>query len=334
MDPYTKGNAPIYRDQKRDLDTMYELAAIAQDNCWTGPVSEDQSAPMVCSEDGRCFLVPSDGDLHIRGLLHNVTSHPSHELQWHGRRHLESLNFLAKRRQNVVCIPGEKNVIIKVPSHPSVDTLAKRRGISIGIPNPFIFWTVIKAGNSICQEVKAGWAARSAVNNYVTEHVSEIQVTKMFAQSMLEGQLPNGCGAPDSYKFDWTQIFRDHYGGKGKPAGAFYKDWRYVGVPRPREFKSGRTPVESLMAAITQADQNLLIAEADTNAMKASVCLSSGLSPTICSPVPRRYSRYIATLSVLIDSMVPIGKANGRLCRWCVQDPSLKLMSRCSNMAR
>ncbi|XWW92081.1 hypothetical protein V2A60_000003 [Cordyceps javanica] len=123
------------------------------------------------------------------------------------------------------------------------------------------------AQTALCLVNAASFGARQLGRAYVSEHVTELQVPAMFAQSMLDFKYPDQSsitGVPSSY--DWLTVFGD--------TGYMKMSWKDLGISQPQGLH-GDTPLEALYNALgskgSNADtKNLLICDARTNSVKAS----------------------------------------------------------------
>ncbi|ESK89422.1 class v [Moniliophthora roreri MCA 2997] len=102
-------------------------------------------------------------------------------------------------------------------------------------------------------------------SRYVTEHVTELQSVKSFAQSLVYGTLPGG-GTMKQGVIDFTKVF--------DAGGFFQKTWSSLGVTPPA---IGSTPEETIYRVLgTSADtSNLQVFDAKLNGLKAIIWAGS-----------------------------------------------------------
>jgi chitinase len=218
------------------------------------PGSRNDGVPKICNADNECYNVLSpEKDIGFQQLLSSALNHSHAVLEPRGR--------VAK-----ICLPKGKSNSFKAKYYPGVLPLSARGRQ---------FYGAMKTGvqTGLCAALPLVLGPRVLGEDYVTEHVMELQTPAQFANSMLKGLLPSGATAPGS-GYDWTQVFG--------PNGYMFQTWAQLGISPPSGL-TGATPQDALYNALgSTADiNNLQILDAATNSLKAGVSDNPGAYVTI-----------------------------------------------------
>ena len=230
---------------KRWTDMIARFADTRLVKRWDPMTRTDPSLPSVCLNEANCWSIPDTQDSGFQQLLAEVQEF---------RNHTEAV-LVPRARTPKFCLPNGKKNSFTAKNYPSVSTLSGSRQ----------FFRVVKTGvkAGVCASLPLVLGARAVGDDYVVEHVTELQTPAQYANAMLKNILSSGA-KPSASGYNWVDVFG--------PNGYFYQTWQQLGVSAPANFP-GDTPEDLVYKALGSSSDtaNLQILDASTNSVKAAV---------------------------------------------------------------